>query len=330
MVYGSNLWVSLSYENGIASFNGSTWNFYSPENNTFPSYNPEGITADSSGKIWFGTKDDGIVSYDGTSWTDYNTYDGNPSNICYRLITDKNGNIWYGTNGAGLVEFNGTTFTDYYSNATEPDPSVYAIAYDSKAGNLWVGTGSSGLVQYNGSTFKTRNTFNSDLTGDYIRGLAVAPNSDVWVATAYNGLCKFDGTNWTIYNTLNSNLPNDSVWGVAIDKAGNVWAGTFNGLAELTDYYAGINVIANDIHGLKTFPDPTEGESNVQFQSSYGGEMQIKVLNVLGQEVLVQSTAVIVGSNTTAIDLPEGCPSGVYIVQLSINGQSLSKQIVKE
>jgi ligand-binding sensor domain-containing protein len=331
MKYGKNLWVT-TLGGGVSSFNGTTWTNYSPENQTFASYDPEGLTKDSIGDIWFTSRDEGITLYNGNSWTDYNTNNGNPDDVCYLALTDKNGHLWYGTHDVGLVEYNGSTWTKYGpSNSNQPDNQIYALAYDRTAGNLWLGTGSSGLVKFDGATFTTYDVLNSGLTGNYIRNITVAPNSDVWIATAWNGLDKFDGTNWTISNTLNSNLPNDTVWGVAVDNSGNVWAGTEGGgLAELPDYYEGINVIANDIHSLTIFPNPTDGESIVQFQSDYSGEMQIKVLNVLGQEVLIQNTPVITGSNNTTINIPKDYPLGVYIIQFSLNGQNLMKKIVKD
>ena len=64
------------------------------------------IAIDGSGNKWIGTDGGGLVKFDDTSWTVYNTSNsGLPDNYIHSIAIDGSGNKWIGTHG-GLTEFN--------------------------------------------------------------------------------------------------------------------------------------------------------------------------------------------------------------------------------
>jgi two-component system sensor histidine kinase ChiS len=74
--------------------------------------------------------------------------------------------------------------------------------------------------------FTVYTSANSDLTGDFITGLAPDTNG-VWVATT-EGLNHFDGLTWNNWTTGNSNLPHQVVTDLAVDDDGNLWSWNYD------------------------------------------------------------------------------------------------------
>lgn len=72
---------------------------------------------------------------------------------------------------------------------------------------------------------------------------------------------------------------------------------------------------------LKVFPNPNNGE----FTVSLNTPAEIRVLNALGQLVKTQKLS----SGQNAIDM-NGEPSGLYILNVSLNGKSASLRVVKQ
>lgn len=74
--------------------------------------------------------------------------------------------------------------------------------------------------------FTVYTSTNSDLTGDFITGLATDSNG-VWVATT-DGLNHFDGLTWNNWTSGNSDLPADIVTDLAVDAEGRLWSWNFD------------------------------------------------------------------------------------------------------
>ena len=82
------------------------------------------------------------------------------------------------------------------------------------------------LPLFANAQFTVYNTGNSDLTADFVGGLAPDDNG-VWVATA-NGLNHFDGLLWTNWTTGNSDIPADIVTDLAVDANGDLWSWNYD------------------------------------------------------------------------------------------------------
>lgn len=113
------------------------------------------VTEDEEGKLWFGTFDLGIYSYDGSKFNSYTTKDGLSSNTPFLLSTDDRNNLWIGT-GLGVDRMN---LKDGSIKHYEKEDGFLGVEINPNAvcrdnsGNLWFGS-IIGLVRYNSKNEK--------------------------------------------------------------------------------------------------------------------------------------------------------------------------------
>ena len=70
------------------------------------------MAEDKAGNLWFSTEN-GIVYYDGKTFTRYGKNEGLKNGDVTSLIIDKSGNLWIGTRNVGLYRFDGKNFTSF-------------------------------------------------------------------------------------------------------------------------------------------------------------------------------------------------------------------------
>ena len=101
---GNFLWIGGA---SLAKLNKSTGEmvFYNQLNSPLPNYYVDAIAIDSNGNKWIGTHGGGLVKYDGTTWTVYDTTKGLPGNVVDAVAVDRQGNVWVGTDGNGLARY---------------------------------------------------------------------------------------------------------------------------------------------------------------------------------------------------------------------------------
>jgi len=231
------LWVASS--GGVTRLDTAsrTCTFYNEFNSGLPTPNVFSVAIDQLNNKWFGTGGGptgtsesvypgaGLVKFNGSSWTVYNTVNsGLPHNTVRALFIDSVGDIWSGTYG-GLSKYNGSSWTTYNrANSSIPSDSVTCITVDS-LGKKWIGT-YHGLACFDGSAWTVYKRTTSGLPGDTIRSVSIGPNNEKWVATS-KGVAKFDDVSWTIYTTANSGLPYNNVTAILADTDGTVWMGTY-------------------------------------------------------------------------------------------------------
>jgi hypothetical protein len=136
------------------------------------------ISIDAQGNKWFGTQDDGVLKFDGTHWTKYNTYNsGLPNNWVLSIAFDAKGNKWFGTE-EGVSKFDGTHWTAYTDKYW-----INAIAIDAQ-GNKWFGT-EEGVLKFNGINWTTyANT--SGFSDNWVNDIAIDAQDIKWVV---GGVC---------------------------------------------------------------------------------------------------------------------------------------------
>ena len=150
-------WIGTS--GGMVKFDGENWTVYNESNSALPSNMVRSIAIDDSGIKWIGTSPrwdgvdyvgGGLVKFDGTNWTVYNTSNsGIPDNFIRSIAIDGRGIKWIGTLDSGLVRFDGTDWKIYNTlNSSLPSNDVYSIVIDSNE-NKWIGTWYGGLTVYN-------------------------------------------------------------------------------------------------------------------------------------------------------------------------------------
>lgn len=82
------------------------------------------------------------------------------------------------------------------------------------------------------------------------------------------------------------------------------------------------------ITDLKIFPNPTNGEINVSFNLKKESQVTIKVVDVLGNEVLtLLSQKINQGFQKNTFDLSSKLSGGFYFVRIMTGNESLTKRI---
>lgn len=229
---------------GIAKYDGQSWQFFTEENSGLPSNNIFSIIIDDFDNKWIGTTG-GLALYDDQVWEVFNSSNTvMPEDKVNAVCTDNNGNSWFSMltddwnsgfyDGAGIARLDGPGLTLYAHASTGlPYHWVYSVAID-HSGNKWAGTYGNGLAKFDGSVWTNYYRSNSGLPSDTINKIVIDSTGNIWIGT-FGGAAVFDGTNWIVYNTSNSGLPSNTVYSIYIDRLGRKWFGTDWGLALFND-----------------------------------------------------------------------------------------------
>ncbi len=193
------------------------------------------ITFDNLGNAWIGTFKQGLIKYNSSGVTIYNS--GNSiipdASVMYDLAIDSKNNVWIACEG--LIKFDGNNFTHYNSSNTPmPEDFVSSIAIDSKD-NIWFSSSrfrQGGVVKYNGSEWSVYTPDNSALPANLVKSIAIDKNDNVWLAlneiVNNSYLVKITGNNWTVYSK--------SDIGFAPYYFGNIQLNSKNKLCGAVDY----------------------------------------------------------------------------------------------
>jgi ligand-binding sensor domain-containing protein len=224
----------------LGIMNGNYFNTYKPSND--PSIPPPknavwSIMQGKSGKIWFGTWQDGVYCYDGKKFTHFLHNDSvvNKNNIkldaVNSIVEDKNGNIWFATWFEGLCRYDGKEIISYKTNGEV----WYSFILKDKNENLWIGRRTKGIMLYDGKSFK------NIVQGGTLDSCGVSPllqdkSGKIWFGSIHSnmglreklgGLWSYDGKTFKNYTTKDG-LGNNNIWSAVEDKDGNIWFGARN------------------------------------------------------------------------------------------------------
>ncbi len=156
--------------------------------------------------VWFGTANDGLLKFDGNSFTTYNFPAKNPT--IYRieaLAFDHDGNLWVGTSslGAALFKIDENIWEIYNADSGLAHNHVRSIAVDD-SGGVWFGTdGGAGFFGWKDGERQ-------------------------WYRYKMDKYERWDGKQWILETKCGVGkkyLSNDVVLAIAIDSA-KVWFGT--------------------------------------------------------------------------------------------------------
>ena len=94
-------------------------------------------------------------------------------------------------------------------------------------------------------------------------------------------------------------------------------------------FFTGISDQISFIQGVNIYPNPTQGTFNMDINalSITNRDAQVSVIDMVGQTVLIRPLILHSGDNRELISLT-GAVSGVYIVQLTVDGRSLYYRLV--
>ncbi len=150
-----NIWFASGMPpgmEGLCRFDGKTLTSFKPFGEKWIRY----LLEDNSGTIWLGTRNQGVMKYDGENFTKVAV----KASIAISGYIDKSGAIWFSggedKNGYGgengIWRYDGKSFTNFTTKDGLGNYSVNSFLED-KDGNLWIGTRNTGLYRFNGKTF---------------------------------------------------------------------------------------------------------------------------------------------------------------------------------
>ena len=183
------------------------------------------VAVDGNDHLWFGTQN-GLSSFDGTSWTGYTTSSGIIDNAISAIAVMNNGDIWVGTD-FGASKYDGSVWTSYTEADGIGDNRINHIA-EGPDGRIWFGD-YDGVSVLDGAVWSSYN-MNDGLPFGGINYTAFDSNSDIWLGAGLGGLIKFDGTTFEAYSE-NEGLINKKVRSVLVDNQDNKWVGTAEGVS---------------------------------------------------------------------------------------------------
>ena len=133
------------------------------------------IDSDSKGNVYVAAWDSTLIKYDGVTLTHLGQ--GEFTGLVYNAIVDNDDLVWVDYSG-GVKLFDGVHWTNY--SDIWPGSNFNDIVQD-KSGNYWVSTWSDGIYYWNRKTLQNYNIFNSGLTTNSIRGVALDPDGNLIV-----------------------------------------------------------------------------------------------------------------------------------------------------
>ncbi|PKN72907.1 MAG: hypothetical protein CVU50_05105 [Candidatus Cloacimonetes bacterium HGW-Cloacimonetes-3] len=284
----------------LVSFDDTNWLSYEP---TQYHGNINCVAIDSQNTKWVGLEVGiydtyGLASFDGTTWTPYNTMNSPlPSNYIRCITIDNQDALWIIASNS-LVRFDGDNWTVYNSSLWgQAETSVHCITIDA-GGSIWLGT-SDGIVRFNGTNWTVYDTMNSGLPSDYVHNMAFDSLGNLWIGIdagldmqSVGNLVCYNGVNWFVYNAYNSDMCINEFSCLAIDNHNNKWIGSSWGSEGLSVFNEN-GVVANDdevcpptnLFSLRNYPNPFNPETNISFNLPVSGKTTLTVYNVKGQRI---------------------------------------------
>lgn len=190
------------------------------------------VLEDRDGSLWFGTNDEGVCRYDGTSLTYFGPREGLAGSAVRGILQDHAGVIWFATEG-GVSRYQGGTFTNFKIGPAADDSDVWSMMLD-RSGTLWVGT-LTGVRRFDGAAFvpfplprPTVENSSPRFSPLVVFGMAQDRKGNIWFGTDGEGVHRYDGARFTTYTT-EQGLGGNEVRCVFVDRRGRVWVGTDGG-----------------------------------------------------------------------------------------------------
>lgn len=226
------------------------------------------IAQDSTGFMWFGTKD-GLNRYDARHFEIFRNDIKDRNSISSSqninaLLTDSNGDLWVGTqNGLNKYIPETKSFKRYLNNPQDKaslSNNTIRTIYEDSAGNLWIGT-ENGLNKRNADgkfeRFFCKGAIGAGLVNPIVKAIYQDSNGTLWVGTQA-GLVAITSKNkqysfktYFHHKSNNNSLSDNDITAINEDREGNLWVGThFKGVNQLKIGKAGFTHFNSSNSGL--------------------------------------------------------------------------------
>jgi ligand-binding sensor domain-containing protein len=216
-------------DNGLASFDGSTWTVYNSSNSAMTDNAIRSLQLDGLGKLWVGTTYGGLFSFDGSNWVNYTNFNsGLQDNYIRAIAFDTEANMWLATT-EGISLFNGISWQQWNtSNSSMMTNNITSIAIGQE-GKKYFGTINGGVVYFDqANNLSVFTIANAGLPDNSSRSIAMDSLGNPWYASPAGGLFLDNayGGPWTNFNVSNSMLPSNGLTSVAISQDQTIFIGS--------------------------------------------------------------------------------------------------------
>ncbi|MFH2095181.1 MAG: two-component regulator propeller domain-containing protein, partial [Bacteroidota bacterium] len=226
------------------------------------------------GKIWMGCWGNGMLEFDGTTFTSMNEkYGLPPETYVYTSYCDRKGNIWFGCWSAGLVKVTNDTLILITDSARTGNPNITGIHEDSD-GNILVSSfgGGISIMKNPADSLTERWQINESngLADNVVHGLVFnADSSMLWVSTQkglsvidYGKFMKEGETDARFFGKSEGfvNIEATANASMYCDPEGYIWIGTKYGLTRCNPAAMRFNTIETRTHitGIRLFFEVTD------------------------------------------------------------------------
>lgn len=249
---GSSAAAFAKYDNTTSSW--AFWNLTTMAlSSTSVSNNVKAFAQDNAGNIWIGTTN-GLIKYDGTNFTVYNTTNGLPNNMI-NCLEFNNNMLYIGTQG-GLSRYDGTIFTNY---SLLPLISIQGIKAETPT-TIWV-TGGVSLIKLSFNSSYTSSSYITAVTTSTsvpLKSIYIDASGNKWICST-NQIVKYDNTNLIYLETMYPDFTGADFYG-----ANSICKGPNNGVLFIGTYMgttSGSRCLVELLSGGKTklynFPSNT-------------------------------------------------------------------------
>ena len=213
-----------TYDAGLYTFTDGKINTLAFPSNPVPAITSLCFTR--SLKLWIGTRDRGLWSYENDVFRQYESPERDfPSNSIQSLYEDPQSRLWIGfANGAMVYEHD-----SFKTVIAKNIPVVSFLALG--GGKVLIAT-EAGLMLYNDGSvadFKTNTIADSSSIKCF-----VLKGQDLWMGSSDNGVICYNMTTGKAFVVNRSNgLRSDFIYNIITDNDGNIWVGTGFGIHEI-------------------------------------------------------------------------------------------------
>jgi ligand-binding sensor domain-containing protein len=218
----------------INTFDGTTWGLFDFPDSLFgASYELRQMEIIDVNNIWIASRTDGIMNWNGSTWTVYNQNNTILPSYINEFVYDENSQILWCATNIGVVKFDGTTWAVFNSSNTMMGHNhVRGIALDNN-NMLYATVTISGIAEVwrlNGATWENI-AIGSTAPQDQIRALHFDKENVLWAGAFDGDVYKYNDSNWEMWNVISSTVSNVYVETMTSDNLGNIYIGTYAGSA---------------------------------------------------------------------------------------------------
>ena len=253
----------------------TVWVSFQTSNSNIPTNVLTCITVDLNGVKWMGTREFGLLRFDGSNFEKYDKNNSPlPDNNILCLTVDPSNRLWIGTND-GLAELTNGNWNVYSKdNSGLPINSIKALAAEN-SNTMWIGT-SLGLVKYDGSWEVY--TISPNIT-NWVNTISIDQAGNKWLGISDTsiGIVSFDGSNFTDYPREEYGYQTKNVVCSAASPSGQIWFGCnpFSGVSGGLTYYEGNNFTNINLSSFLLINSLYISSTNIKWVSTASGLYQI-------------------------------------------------------